>query len=118
MFCTFADGTRVLRNCQVHQIIVHRCDDRPELCAGDRCYDPVAFRSRFHAAEVVRRECPGNAPGILMLGCDGAGDADYAATASCQPFAKRATLSQGMVAPARSRCPPPFPPQDPASARM
>src|SRR5512137_2704167 len=112
-----ADGTCVLRNCQVHQIIVYGCDDRPELCPGDRCYDPVSTCLRFHAAEVVRGKCRGNTPGIVVHSRDGAFDLHHEATASCQPFANRGILSQGIVAPARSRCPPPFPPQDPARVR-
>src|SRR5271157_3370052 len=119
VLCGFpgAEGTCVLRYCQVHQIIVHRCNDGPELCSRDRCDHPVAVCPCLHAAQVVGRKCPGNAGGIRMQGRDGTFDPHHDATASCQPFANHPILSQGIVAPARRECPPPLPPQAAASSR-
>src|SRR5208337_5204510 len=63
-------GTCVLCHCQVHQIIVHRCNDRTELRARDRGYDTVAFSNGLHAAQVVGRKCLGNACSVPVQGCD------------------------------------------------
>src|SRR5208337_4477894 len=108
-------GTCVLCYCQVHQIIVHGCNDRTELRARDRGNDPVAHCNGLHAAQVVGRKRRGNIARVTVPGCDL--PSDLHASASCQPFAKIPSESQGMVAPARRLCPPPLPPQAAASSR-
>ena len=84
--CWFSSwqGTCVLCHCQVHQIIVHRCDDRTELRPGDRGDNQipsatVSMLRRLSGESAAATQAASRCRVVIV-------PLDLHASASCQPF--------------------------------